>query len=161
MRPLATDASWSVCLSVCVCLSRPWVVQNVWTDRDVVWGVDCIVSPYFFIGTVTSIVGVLSPKSTVKDWMLGGCEKEWAAEEKQLSWSRYWLGGVGWKARRNSKDCQRPTAAPDEWMNESDVWIECSIHSSQSAWLTDMIHYILSNHLLIVGLMHNNNATLW
>jgi len=39
-QPVCESVCFSVCLSVCVSWSRPWAVQNCWTDRDAVWDVD-------------------------------------------------------------------------------------------------------------------------
>jgi len=37
--PIVTDVPWSVYLFVCLSVgwSRPWALQNGWTDRDTVW----------------------------------------------------------------------------------------------------------------------------
>jgi len=46
MRPIATDVARSVvCLSVCLCWSHGYAVQNSLTDRDAVWGLILVVGP--------------------------------------------------------------------------------------------------------------------
>jgi len=35
---LIDEVAWSVGMSVCLCWSRSWALQNGWTDRDAVYG---------------------------------------------------------------------------------------------------------------------------